>query len=113
MSVLVRATILGALALQTIKRSDGWLYGLKGLIVVYTYFQVPLMVIVFTPALEGLRAFCRSAASWAVYGFVRRDPAVFGGRRLSRPNRPNRLVRNNDRGELSLGQPGQPAGLVP
>ena len=34
---------------------SGWLYGLNGLIVVYTYFQVPLMVIVFTPALKGLR----------------------------------------------------------
>jgi putative spermidine/putrescine transport system permease protein len=40
----------------------GWLYGLKGLIVVYTYFQVPLMVIVFTPALEGLKPQLREAA---------------------------------------------------
>ncbi|MCW2760987.1 MAG: transporter permease, partial [Marmoricola sp.] len=29
----------------------GWLYGLTGLIVVYIYFQIPLMVIVFLPAL--------------------------------------------------------------
>jgi putative spermidine/putrescine transport system permease protein len=34
---------------------SGWLYGLSGLILVYTYFQIPLMVIVFVPALEGLR----------------------------------------------------------
>ncbi|OHT96325.1 ABC transporter permease [Mycobacterium syngnathidarum] len=34
---------------------SGWLYGLAGLIVVYSYFQMPLMVIVFLPALEGLR----------------------------------------------------------
>ena len=34
---------------------SGWLYGLSGLILVYTYFQIPLMVIVFLPALEGLR----------------------------------------------------------
>ena len=33
----------------------GWLYTLRGLILVYLYFQIPLMVIVFTPALEGLR----------------------------------------------------------
>jgi putative spermidine/putrescine transport system permease protein len=34
---------------------SGWLYGLPGLVLVYTYFQIPLMVIVFLPALEGLR----------------------------------------------------------
>ena len=32
-----------------------WIYGLTGLAVVYTYFQIPLMVIVFLPALDGLR----------------------------------------------------------
>lgn len=41
---------------------SGWLYSLTGLIVVYTYFQIPLMVIVFVPALEGLRAQWREAA---------------------------------------------------
>lgn len=41
---------------------SGWLYGLPGLIVVYTYFQIPLMVIVFLPALEGLREQWREAA---------------------------------------------------
>ncbi|ODQ86479.1 ABC transporter permease [Mycolicibacterium flavescens] len=41
---------------------SGWLYGLSGLIVVYTYFQIPLMVIVFIPALEGLREQWREAA---------------------------------------------------
>ncbi|CDO29281.1 ABC transporter permease [Mycolicibacterium porcinum] len=34
---------------------SGWLYGLGGLILVYSYFQIPLMVIVFLPAIEGLR----------------------------------------------------------
>lgn len=35
---------------------DGvWLYQLPGLILPYLYFQVPLMVIVFLPAMEGLR----------------------------------------------------------
>jgi putative spermidine/putrescine transport system permease protein len=35
---------------------DGvWLYQPAGLLVVYTYFQVPLMVITFLPALEGLK----------------------------------------------------------
>ena len=32
-----------------------WLYGMTGLAVVYTYFQIPLMLIVFLPAIEGLR----------------------------------------------------------
>lgn len=41
---------------------SGWLFGLPGLVLVYTYFQVPLMVIVFLPALEGLRPQWREAA---------------------------------------------------
>jgi putative spermidine/putrescine transport system permease protein len=41
---------------------SGWLYSLTGLILVYTYFQIPLMVIVFVPALEGLREQWREAA---------------------------------------------------
>ena len=32
-----------------------WIYGLPGLIPAYLYFQIPLMVITFLPALEGLR----------------------------------------------------------
>ncbi len=40
----------------------GWLYSVTGLMLVYTYFQIPLMVIVFLPALEGLRVQWREAA---------------------------------------------------
>ena len=32
-----------------------WLYQLRGLVLVYTYFQIPLMVLVFLPALDGIR----------------------------------------------------------
>jgi putative spermidine/putrescine transport system permease protein len=32
-----------------------WLYSMTGLAVVYTYFQIPLMVIIFLPSLDGLR----------------------------------------------------------
>jgi putative spermidine/putrescine transport system permease protein len=39
-----------------------WLYSVKGLILVYTYFQIPLMVIVFLPALDGIRTQWREAA---------------------------------------------------
>lgn len=42
---------------------SGWLFGLPGLVLVYTYFQIPLMVIVFLPALEGLRPQWREAAT--------------------------------------------------
>ena len=38
-----------------------WLYALPGLALVYTYFQIPLMVIVFLPAIEGLRPQWREA----------------------------------------------------
>ncbi len=41
---------------------SGWLYQLPGLMLVYTYFQVPLMVIVFLPALDGIRPQWREAA---------------------------------------------------
>jgi putative spermidine/putrescine transport system permease protein len=43
--------------------SSTWLFEpYKGLILVYTYFQIPLMLIVFLPAVEGLRPQWREAA---------------------------------------------------
>jgi putative spermidine/putrescine transport system permease protein len=57
--------------------SDGFtLYNLVGVIVVYFYFQVPLMVLVILPALEGLRPAWREAAenlgarTWAYWRYV-------------------------------------------
>jgi putative spermidine/putrescine transport system permease protein len=41
--------------------SGVWLFELPGLVLVYTYFQIPLMVIVFLPALDGIRPLCREA----------------------------------------------------
>jgi len=38
-----------------------WLFELPGLALVYTYFQIPLMVIVFLPALDGVRPQWREA----------------------------------------------------
>jgi putative spermidine/putrescine transport system permease protein len=38
-----------------------WLYKLPGLVLVYTYFQIPLMVLVFLPALDGIRPQWREA----------------------------------------------------
>ena len=40
-----------------------WVYGMTGLTVVYSYFQIPLMVIVFLPALDGLRKEWREAST--------------------------------------------------
>ncbi len=65
----------------------GWLYGLSGLIVVYVYFQIPLMVIVFLPALEGLRDEWQEAATslgattwqyWRHVGVPLLTPAFLG-----------------------------------
>lgn len=36
-------------------KDASWLYSLGGLAVVYTYFQIPLMLIVFLPSLDGVR----------------------------------------------------------
>lgn len=53
-----------------------WLYALPGLALVYTYFQIPLMVIVFLPALDGLKPQWREAseslggAGWAYWRYV-------------------------------------------
>jgi putative spermidine/putrescine transport system permease protein len=42
--------------------SGPWLSNLFGLILVYSYFQIPLMVLVFLPALDGIRPQWREAA---------------------------------------------------
>lgn len=38
-----------------------WLYDLPGFVLVYLYFQIPLMVIVFLPSIDGLRPQWREA----------------------------------------------------
>ncbi len=53
-----------------------WLYSLTGLGVVYTYFQIPLMLIVFLPSLDGLRQEWYDASAslgggaWAFWRYV-------------------------------------------
>jgi len=51
--------------------SGMWLYDLPGLILPYIYFQIPLMIITFMPAMEGLRP------QWAEANFA------LGGTRLT------------------------------
>jgi putative spermidine/putrescine transport system permease protein len=64
-----------------------WLFGLKGLTLVYCYFQIPLMVIVFLPALDGIRVQWREAAAnlgasawqyWRYVGLPLLAPAFLG-----------------------------------
>jgi putative spermidine/putrescine transport system permease protein len=65
----------------------GWIYELPGLVLVYTYFQIPLMVIVFLPAVDGLRPQWREACEslggsgwtyWRHVGFPILWPSFFG-----------------------------------
>lgn len=44
-----------------IYRNGVWLYELPGLTLIYLYFQIPLMVLVFIPALDGIRPQWREA----------------------------------------------------
>jgi putative spermidine/putrescine transport system permease protein len=73
--------------LGTALTSSTWLFGLKGLTLVYAYFQIPLMVIVFLPALDGIRVQWREAASnlgastwqyWRHVGLPLLAPSFFG-----------------------------------
>ena len=73
--------------LGTTLTSSVWLFGLKGLVLVYAYFQIPLMVIVFLPALDGIRVQWREAASslgastwqyWRLVGLPLLAPAFLG-----------------------------------
>jgi putative spermidine/putrescine transport system permease protein len=66
---------------------SGWLFDLPGLILVYSYFQIPLMVIVFLPALDGIRPQWREAAVnlgastwqyWTQVAFPLLRPAFLG-----------------------------------
>ena len=89
-------TTLGSSGLETQWLKDiGWdiygggfsLYSVTGIVVVYMYFQIPLMVLVILPALEGLRPTWREAAenlgarSWQYWRYVGGPvllPAVLG-----------------------------------
>jgi putative spermidine/putrescine transport system permease protein len=59
-----------------VELDTSWLYTLNGLAVIYTYFQVPLMLIVFLPSMDGLRQEWYDASSslggspWAFWRHV-------------------------------------------
>ena len=58
--------VISSLALRVMPHSfladSAWLYGLNGLTVVYTFFQIPLMILVFLPTIENLRPQWREAS---------------------------------------------------
>ncbi|WP_217369919.1 ABC transporter permease [Nonomuraea antri] len=67
---------------------SGALYTFWGLVVVYLYFSIPLMVLVMAPALDGLRPQWREAAAnngattwhyWRYVGLPVLAPALLGG----------------------------------
>jgi len=53
-----------------------WLYDLRGLAVVYLYFQIPLMVLIFLPAVDGIKTQWREATeslggnSWHYWRYI-------------------------------------------
>ena len=89
-------TTLGSSGIETQWLKDiGWdiyaggfsLYSVAGIVIVYMYFQIPLMVLVILPALEGLKPAWREAAenlgarSWGYWRHVAGPvlmPAVLG-----------------------------------
>ena len=89
-------TTLGSSGIETQWLKDiGWdiyqggfsLYTVTGIVIVYMYFQIPLMVLVILPALEGLRPAWREAAenlgarSWSYWRYIGGPvlmPAVLG-----------------------------------
>lgn len=56
--------------------TTSWLYSFTGVAIVYMYFQIPLMVLIVTPALNGLRPAWREASeslggrSWQFWRYV-------------------------------------------
>lgn len=68
-----------------------YLYSMVGLCLVYTYFQIPLMVLIMTPALAGLRKEWREAAEnlgatqaqyWRYVAFPILMPSILGATAL-------------------------------
>ena len=83
--------VVSSLALKFAPNSfltqSDWLYSLNGLAVVYTFFQIPLMVLVFLPSLENMKPQWREASDqlggsyveyWIRVGIPVLTPSFFG-----------------------------------
>ena len=66
---------------------SAWLYGINGLTVVYTFFQIPLMILVFLPTIENMKPQWREASDslggstreyWLRVGIPVLTPSFFG-----------------------------------
>ena len=66
---------------------SAWLYGINGLTVVYTFFQIPLMILVFLPTIENMKPQWREASDslggstreyWIRVGIPVLTPSFFG-----------------------------------
>jgi putative spermidine/putrescine transport system permease protein len=66
---------------------SAWLYGINGLSIVYTFFQIPLMVLVFLPTIENMKPQWREASNslggntaeyWVRVGIPVLTPSFFG-----------------------------------
>lgn len=66
---------------------SAWLYGINGLSIVYTFFQIPLMVLVFLPTIENMKPQWREASNslggntaeyWIRVGIPVLTPSFFG-----------------------------------
>jgi len=83
----VISSIFVKLAPNSFLAQSAWLYTIGGLSVVYTFFQIPLMVLVFLPTLENMKPQWREASDslggsskeyWIRVGIPVLTPSFFG-----------------------------------
>jgi len=83
----VISSIFVKLAPNSFLAQSSWLYTLNGLAVVYTFFQIPLMILVFLPTIENMKPQWREASDslggsafeyWKSVGIPVLTPSFFG-----------------------------------
>lgn len=83
----VVSSIFVKVAPDSFLAQSSWLYTLNGLAVVYTFFQIPLMVLVFLPTIENMKPQWREASDqlggkaseyWVRVGIPVLTPSFFG-----------------------------------
>ena len=83
----VVSSIFVKLAPDSFLAQSSWLYTINGLAVVYTFFQIPLMVLVFLPTIENMKPQWREASDslggspleyWRSVGIPVLTPSFFG-----------------------------------
>jgi putative spermidine/putrescine transport system permease protein len=83
----VISTLAIKLAPDNFLAQSSWLYTINGLAVVYTFFQIPLMVLVFLPTIENMKPQWREASDalggspleyWRSVGIPILTPSFFG-----------------------------------